>query len=159
MLDNRRRAFQIQVPVTLLWGDFSESAWAEVIAVAAAQLPIQATPRAYLDAANELVQVGATLVIDDVTASEAELLIDRFVNAIRVELNAREITPARVAVNQLDLPPIPNLELWVDPGEASADVVADVLVAISNLHRAAGGDGLVFSTDGDRVVPAAVESL
>lgn len=45
-----------------------------------------------------------------------------------------------------------ELRLAIDPGNASPEVVADVLRAISNLHRAAGGSGLKFRIEGDRVV-------
>lgn len=40
-----------------------------------------------------------------------------------------------------------DLLIWIDPGRASAQEIADVLVALSELHRAAGGAGLVVSDD------------
>jgi hypothetical protein len=50
-----------------------------------------------------------------------------------------------------------GLELWIDPGDASAEVVAEVLVALSELYRAEGGAGLVFTTDGEYVLPVEAE--
>lgn len=40
------------------------------------------------------------------------------------------------------------LKLFVSPGKASVETISDVLNAISDLHRAAGGLGLQFSADG-----------
>jgi hypothetical protein len=42
-----------------------------------------------------------------------------------------------------------GLRLWLDPGDAPPEVVADVLRALSDLHMAAGGTGLQFSIDED----------
>jgi hypothetical protein len=46
-------------------------------------------------------------------------------------------------------------QLYVDPGTAPAHVVADLLVALSNLHRAGGGSGLTFRLDEQSVVEVA----
>lgn len=44
-------------------------------------------------------------------------------------------------------------DLWIDPGNATALEIADVLVALSEMHRAAGGRGLTFSvTNETRIV-------
>jgi hypothetical protein len=37
--------------------------------------------------------------------------------------------------------------LWIKPGDASAQEIADVLIALSELHRAYGGSGLVFEPE------------
>jgi hypothetical protein len=42
-----------------------------------------------------------------------------------------------------------DLRLFLDPGDAPPAVVARVLEALSNLHRAAGGTGLAFRADGE----------
>lgn len=44
------------------------------------------------------------------------------------------------------------VELLIDPGEASAETVADLLVALSNLHVALGGGPLTFREDEQPVV-------
>jgi len=38
----------------------------------------------------------------------------------------------------------PGLEIYIDPGEASVETITEVLEALSDLHRAAGGLGLEF---------------
>jgi hypothetical protein len=43
---------------------------------------------------------------------------------------------------------LPALEVFVDPGGASKEAIQEVLEALSNLHREAGGLGLEFSIDG-----------
>ena len=49
------------------------------------------------------------------------------------------------------VPGPPGFSLFVQPGDAPPDVVADVLAALSSLHRAAGGSGLSFEVSGDLV--------
>jgi hypothetical protein len=46
-----------------------------------------------------------------------------------------------------DLP----FDLWIDPGHASTETLQNVLIALSELHLAAGGAGLEFQADGDFV--------
>lgn len=46
----------------------------------------------------------------------------------------------------------PPLEVYLDPGDAPQDVIEDVLKALSDLHVAAGGEGLEFSVDDDNFV-------
>jgi hypothetical protein len=43
---------------------------------------------------------------------------------------------------------LPDLELFIDPGVASKETIQEVLEALSDLNRAAGGLGLEFSVDG-----------
>ena len=45
-----------------------------------------------------------------------------------------------------------EFRLGVDPGDAPPEVIADVLHALGELHRAAGGGGLVFRVDGEQVI-------
>jgi hypothetical protein len=47
----------------------------------------------------------------------------------------------------------PPIELYIDVGDASEETVKELLVALSDLHVAAGGEGLVFSSDGTNVLP------
>jgi hypothetical protein len=42
-----------------------------------------------------------------------------------------------------------SINLWIDPGTASAETLERVLVALSELHIAAGGTGLEYTSDGD----------
>jgi hypothetical protein len=49
------------------------------------------------------------------------------------------------------------LDLWIDPGDAPPELIADVLAAVSELHRAYGGNGLVYHTDGEQIAFAEVE--
>lgn len=44
---------------------------------------------------------------------------------------------------------LPAFGLWLDPGSASIATLQSVLVALSELHIAAGGGGLEFKPDGD----------
>ena len=37
-----------------------------------------------------------------------------------------------------------GFELWIDPGQASAQEIANFFIALSDLHRAHGGSGLHF---------------
>jgi len=48
-------------------------------------------------------------------------------------------------------------DLWIDPGDASTEDVTELLVAISELHRALGGSGLVYEMDGEYILPVGVE--
>jgi hypothetical protein len=43
---------------------------------------------------------------------------------------------------------------FIDPGDASPDDLRELLVALSDLHRAAGGEGLTFTVESDRVLIA-----
>jgi hypothetical protein len=47
-----------------------------------------------------------------------------------------------------DLPEVPAIELYIDPGDASKEAIQEVLESLSELHRAAGGLGLKFRADG-----------
>jgi hypothetical protein len=47
---------------------------------------------------------------------------------------------------------------YIDPGNASAQDLREVLAAINALHRAAGGAGFVFSVEGERLAAEAVEA-
>jgi hypothetical protein len=38
---------------------------------------------------------------------------------------------------------------WIDPGSAPPEAVADILIAMSELHQALGGSGLRFEADPD----------
>lgn len=40
-----------------------------------------------------------------------------------------------------------EFHLWIDPGDASPEVVGNVLAALSKLNRACGGNGLIFARD------------
>jgi RNA polymerase sigma factor (sigma-70 family) len=42
----------------------------------------------------------------------------------------------------------PSLEVFIEPGNASKETIQEVLEALSDLHREAGGLGLEFSVDG-----------
>jgi hypothetical protein len=42
----------------------------------------------------------------------------------------------------------PTIELYIDPGDASTKTIQEVLIALSDLHVAAGGLGLKFVNDG-----------
>jgi hypothetical protein len=55
------------------------------------------------------------------------------------------------------LKPVPSIEIYIDPGEAGREEVKAVLLALSDLHRAAGGLGLEFKRDGMHVL--AVEEV
>ncbi len=46
---------------------------------------------------------------------------------------------------------IEPLELWISPGKASSQEIADVLIAMSDLYRAHGGKGLRFETTDEYV--------
>lgn len=48
-----------------------------------------------------------------------------------------------------------EFEFWIDPGDATPEVVAEVLTALSELYRSHGGSGFVFRTEGDVTVMAA----
>jgi hypothetical protein len=53
-----------------------------------------------------------------------------------------------------------KLSLWMDPADASPEVVADVLRALSDLHVAAGGSGLHYTVDEDgSLIVAPAEEL
>jgi hypothetical protein len=41
-----------------------------------------------------------------------------------------------------------GLEFWIDPGDASAEDIAEFLIALSALHEAYGGGPLTFDLDG-----------
>lgn len=43
------------------------------------------------------------------------------------------------------------LKIWIDPGNASPAEIADLLHALSEVHRAAGGSGLSWSIEGDAI--------
>jgi hypothetical protein len=47
---------------------------------------------------------------------------------------------------------LPLLEIYIDPGNASKATIQEVLERLSDLHRAAGGFGLEFRTDGTFVL-------
>ena len=36
------------------------------------------------------------------------------------------------------------IQLWIDPGNASKETIQQVIEAVSDLHVAAGGQGLLF---------------
>lgn len=54
-------------------------------------------------------------------------------------------TRAVVAETEVTVEP---LSVWIDPGKATAQVVADVLIAISNLQREHGGRGFTWKLSG-----------
>lgn len=41
----------------------------------------------------------------------------------------------------------PELELWIDPGHAEQEDLVELFSALSDLHRAYGGNGLIFTRD------------
>jgi hypothetical protein len=45
-----------------------------------------------------------------------------------------------------------SFDIYVDPGNASKETIQEVLEALSDLHRAAGGLGLEFKIDGQHVM-------
>jgi hypothetical protein len=51
---------------------------------------------------------------------------------------------------------VPNVEvdIWVDPGNADSEDVAELYCALSELHRAHGGTGIVFRDDETQVFTA-----
>jgi hypothetical protein len=75
--------------------------------------------------------------MDEITGAHARLA-DRTRQEIEVEIDADGL-PA-------------EFRLWVDAGDAPPSVVADVLIALSDLHRAYGGPGLQYEVDGDGVL-------
>jgi hypothetical protein len=46
------------------------------------------------------------------------------------------------------------LHVYIDPGNAPAETITEILLALSEMHRAAGGLGLTFRADGTTVVAA-----
>ncbi|MAY75651.1 MAG: hypothetical protein CMJ31_13230 [Phycisphaerae bacterium] len=40
-----------------------------------------------------------------------------------------------------------GVDVWIDPGDSTVDDVADVFAALSDYHRACGGQGLTFSAN------------
>lgn len=44
-----------------------------------------------------------------------------------------------------------QFHLWIDSGDAPPEVVANVLISLSELHRAHGGTGLQYEVDADGV--------
>ena len=47
--------------------------------------------------------------------------------------------------------PMPSIDVYIDPGEASEEELADVLQALSNLQKLEGGSGLRFVSDNEKV--------
>jgi len=45
----------------------------------------------------------------------------------------------------------PSVDVWIDPGLASSDDLAELYTALSELHRAHGGAGIDFCDDDTRV--------
>ena len=45
-----------------------------------------------------------------------------------------------------------RFEMTIVPGDASADIIAEFLVAMSEVHRSVGGRGLKFEGEGTEVV-------
>ena len=71
------------------------------------------------------------------------------------------VTSAMTASLEMVPVELERLRLWIDPGDAPPEVVADVLRALSDLHAAAGGKGLHFVVDEDEsyIVASAEEVL
>src|SRR5262249_37933321 len=46
------------------------------------------------------------------------------------------------------------IEIYIDPGDASKETIRAVLESLSDLHRAAGGLGLEFTSDGNFILSA-----
>lgn len=45
---------------------------------------------------------------------------------------------------------IPHVDFWIDPGDATSDDIAELFIALSDLQRALGGEGLVFNKAGGK---------
>jgi len=45
----------------------------------------------------------------------------------------------------------PSIDIWIDPGSASSEDLAELYSALSELHRAHGGIGVDFLDDGTKV--------
>jgi hypothetical protein len=63
------------------------------------------------------------------------------------ETSINDVT-VEVPTGELRLESAP-LRLWMDPGDAPPELVADLLRALSDLHVAYGGSGLRYSIDED----------
>jgi hypothetical protein len=59
--------------------------------------------------------------------------------------------PPAVPYVEYDIPP---LELYIDVGDATAETISGVLIALNRLHVAAGGRGFRFDIDGHYIVAA-----
>lgn len=67
------------------------------------------------------------------------------------DLNLDRALTKRLAESLLPNPSIGttiDLSVFIDPGDADPETIAEVLVALSNLHAAYGGSGLQFSFEG-----------
>jgi hypothetical protein len=69
----------------------------------------------------------------------------------------------RIALAGADAPPsaggasgepawLPSFDIYIGPGSASTETIQEVLEALSDLHRAAGGLGLEFKVEGQHVL-------
>jgi len=80
---------------------------------------------------------------------------DRIGEAMRAADDACRMVSAERAARTRGV----ELSLTIDPGRAPSEVIAEVLVALSAVHQAAGGSGFVFHVDGDRVIARAANPV
>lgn len=69
----------------------------------------------------------------------------------REKASHREQEPQRIEAGKLMASTFRenvSIDLYIDPGHASAETIQEVLTALSDLHAAAGGLGLEFKSDG-----------
>lgn len=73
-----------------------------------------------------------------------------------IEQNVLSSTHAAEEVGRADLETgvSPSIDIWIDPGNATSEQLADLYNAFSDFHRAYGGVGIVFRDDKTRVLIA-----
>jgi hypothetical protein len=52
--------------------------------------------------------------------------------------------------NKVETDNEPKIEIYIDPGDASVEEIRDALIALSDLHIACGGNGLLFHEELER---------
>jgi len=104
-------------------------------------------------AAQALTNLG--LKLEDVRQNVLELLgvglDDSHGKKKRKLRDQPDLNQARMERKSREFWEQPTLELYIDPGSASKEVIREVLEALSDLHIASGGLGLEFQNDGNFV--------